>query len=147
MTSVIPTRSWGVGERRRLHSSAVPATRNRPVTGSWPCRATCSAYRAPWDRPVRMTALLPAIGEGHGDPGGGPALGQPGEPGQALPVHAGPVQRDEQRRRRLSEPARRPRQPVRPAHASDVNLALLELAAAVRRHAQILGSENLLCDL
>ena len=55
MTSTMLARSCGTGTVRRLDSRAVPATRNRPVTGSRPFLATCSAYRAPWEMPARKT--------------------------------------------------------------------------------------------
>jgi len=55
MIMITVVRSRGTGASARLTSSAVPATRNRPVTGSRPCRATCSANHAPFDTPARKT--------------------------------------------------------------------------------------------
>ena len=65
-------------------------------------------------RPGRVPGALPAIGEDGGDPGGGTALGEPGEPGHVPPVHAGTVQRDQQRRWRLAGLPGCPGKPVRP---------------------------------
>jgi hypothetical protein len=55
MTRIMVARSCGTGTSRRLDSRVVPATRNRPVTGSRPFLATCSAYRAPCEIPARKT--------------------------------------------------------------------------------------------
>ena len=65
--------------------------------------------------PGRVPGTLPAIGEDGGDPGSGPALGEPGVPGHAPPVHARPVQRDQQRRCRVPRPAVVPGQASRTA--------------------------------
>jgi hypothetical protein len=55
MIIVIVVCRRGAGARRRLTSSALPATRNRPPTGRSPCRVTCSANRAPCAIPARNT--------------------------------------------------------------------------------------------
>jgi hypothetical protein len=98
-------------------------------------------------RPGRVPRLPPAVGEHGGDPRRSPPLGQPGQPGQAAPVHAGSVQRDDQRRGRLPRPPGRPRQPVRPAHPRYIDLPALKLAAAACRHGQIVRSRGLLRDI